>query len=535
MALNHEQMQFKELRYASRESIMQCFGMKKAVISVTEDLNYATAQSQKAEWWESTNLPIMSMISFVFTHFFSGSDGVKSLAMARRMEALRRTSYGAWKEAHKRVQARRVKEWQRRESAGQDPSLVQEPGFFAFDTSTVKALQEDYLKRVDTASKLWAMGFTANEVNQQMELGFDGKTWRDAWWPSMGLTPVDEDSYAGGQQGGDGAPAPAGGDVPPLLPPLELPVDGGDEGDLLPPLEEEVQIDTVRSQPRQRWETMSEGVWKVLTRRSWPIEEKFSRKVGKSFYDMRRRALRYLIEDHNPEGLMQETYREEMRMLSKWLLPIYRESMLLGVHSLVSQVPRGSLRQRAQELESRIEKIDLARGDIDFGIDEDPVLLGNLAGRASLITSLTGNEGIDATLKRRINGVLSSGMAEGESISQLADRVRGVFRMSATRAKTIARTEVVSTSNYGRTMAMKETTFEEKKWWTALDERVRESHIAMHGKTVQMGDVWVVTSMSGKSSGTQCALSYPGDRSAGAPQETINCRCLEIPVVGGEG
>src|SRR4030067_2025482 len=61
--LTHKDMEFKELRKLTAERIFQIFGMKKAIVSVVEDGNYATAREERREWWEGTNLPLMSMIT----------------------------------------------------------------------------------------------------------------------------------------------------------------------------------------------------------------------------------------------------------------------------------------------------------------------------------------------------------------------------------------------------------------------------------------------------------------------------------------
>jgi len=60
-------------------------------------------------------------------------------------------------------------------------------------------------------------------------------------------------------------------------------------------------------------------------------------------------------------------------------------------------------------------------------------------------------------------------------------------------------------------------TFRYKTWVTMLDERVRDSHLEMEGKTVKISDDFVLPT------GAHC--SHPRDKSLPI-SESINCRCV---------
>ena len=121
---------------------------------------------------------------------------------------------------------------------------------------------------------------------------------------------------------------------------------------------------------------------------------------------------------------------------------------------------------------------------------------------------------------------LVEGMKKGESIEELAARVKSVFNASANRARTIARTEVIGSTNFGRNVGMNRSGFKKKQWWTALDERVRTTppsyydHAAMHGKIIDIGQRWNVNGNM---------IRYPGDY-MGDPANIINCRCVEFVI-----
>jgi HK97 family phage portal protein len=115
---------------------------------------------------------------------------------------------------------------------------------------------------------------------------------------------------------------------------------------------------------------------------------------------------------------------------------------------------------------------------------------------------------------------LAAGEQAGESLDEIVKRIKGVFEYAdTTRAKTIARTEVISSSNGASYEAAKQSNVVAKKQWlTAADDRVRETHENAEGQKRDLDDSYTVGSSS---------LQYPGDPGA-AGEETINCRCTSI-------
>lgn len=116
---------------------------------------------------------------------------------------------------------------------------------------------------------------------------------------------------------------------------------------------------------------------------------------------------------------------------------------------------------------------------------------------------------------------LLEGFMEGESIDKLRDRLRlNVPKLSAPRARTIARTEVISASNAGSLAMVELGGFTGKKGWLATeDERTRPTHRQAeddyHDSPIPLGDAFVVGGFP---------LHFPGDPT-GPPEEIINCRC----------
>lgn len=123
-------------------------------------------------------------------------------------------------------------------------------------------------------------------------------------------------------------------------------------------------------------------------------------------------------------------------------------------------------------------------------------------------------KGVTAVMDAQISRELAQAMAEGVGPYDMAKRLANrVDKIGIVRGRLIARTETVRAHNIG---AMAEFEAVEQiigepvrvTWWTALDERVRSSHVARHGNTYSR----------------KTALGMIGEP---------NCRCALLPVVAG--
>lgn len=421
-SLTQKDMQFYDLRKFDMSRILQLFGMKKSIISETDNLNYATAKEQRKSWWEDTNLPIMNLIVSVLNFtLFRGTNLV-----------------------------------------------------CRFDTSGIEALQENFSDKVETAERLWKMGVPFNQINDRLSLGFSPLEGHDVGYLPSSNVPLDKI----GLQSAAALPAPrptreAGSEI------IEL---------------EPAQVKSPEEKsPLLEWVDFNEEkAWEKYIDRMRGLEEAYEKKIKSIFYKMRVKALKALARGEKSVSDVNDlNYEAEASAIRKNSEIIYRKSILEGVAALVEEI------------------------GFDISLDlSDPIVIEYLKNKILKVV------GIQRTIKRQLAKTLAVGTEEGESIDQMADRVRSVFNASARRAKTIARTEVVGSSNFGRTVAIRRSGFEYKKWYTAKDERVRPHHVAMHNKTIRTDQVWIVGGQK---------LRYPGDYS-GPPGEIINCRCIEVVV-----
>lgn len=130
---------------------------------------------------------------------------------------------------------------------------------------------------------------------------------------------------------------------------------------------------------------------------------------------------------------------------------------------------------------------------------------------------------VNATTKKLLKNSLAEGLLKGEGIPDLAKRVDEVMgNRIASSAKTIARTETLSSSNAGTLFGYEQSGIIQKKEWLAtLDDKVRDAHASADGEVVATDESFNVDGE---------ALDFPGDPK-GSPENIINCRCTILPVI----
>ena len=133
-------------------------------------------------------------------------------------------------------------------------------------------------------------------------------------------------------------------------------------------------------------------------------------------------------------------------------------------------------------------------------------------------------DGLLDTTWQEIHAQVLDGMEAQESMDDIFRRIDSLYgdRFSTTRSMTIARTEVTAASNIAtqKTGEYARDRYEldiVKRWLTARDARVRDSHTAMEGVEVDLDELFDVNGS---------AMLCPGDTSNGADLgEVLNCRC----------
>ena len=128
-------------------------------------------------------------------------------------------------------------------------------------------------------------------------------------------------------------------------------------------------------------------------------------------------------------------------------------------------------------------------------------------------------------IMRRLESELTTGILKGESIPNIAKRLKSVSEGYLGDTIRIARTETTRVENSakqsigdeGKRLGYKM----EKVWVATMDDRTRPDHLAMDGVAVPNDEPFVLPD------GSQ--MMFPGDISLGAdPSEIIQCRCTII-------
>jgi HK97 family phage portal protein len=129
---------------------------------------------------------------------------------------------------------------------------------------------------------------------------------------------------------------------------------------------------------------------------------------------------------------------------------------------------------------------------------------------------------VNEATRRELMEALREGVYAGEGIRDLQKRVVDTFEFaSKVRARRIARTEVIGSSNFANLQAFRLSgVVAEKEWLAVRDGNTRDTHKALDGNRARIDQPF--------STGTNMA-QHPGG--FGVPEEDINCRCAVLPVV----
>lgn len=128
---------------------------------------------------------------------------------------------------------------------------------------------------------------------------------------------------------------------------------------------------------------------------------------------------------------------------------------------------------------------------------------------------------------KKINGELTQGILQGESIPKIAKRLSNVERMNSEASVRTARTMVTSAENEGRIDMMKDAEKDgiilKKKWLSTRGNRTREWHAELNGVEKSIDEPF--ENDFGK-------IMYPGDPSADGAN-VYNCRCTLTTEIKG--
>lgn len=132
--------------------------------------------------------------------------------------------------------------------------------------------------------------------------------------------------------------------------------------------------------------------------------------------------------------------------------------------------------------------------------------------------------------KQKINGEITQGILQGDSIPDIAKRLHKVADMNNVAAVRTARTATTAAENGGRIDSYKRAQNMgiklRQQWLATLDGRTRDSHRALDGESIPVAkDKWHPAKFSN-------GCRFPGDPQ-GPGHEIYNCRCTLIADIEG--
>ena len=150
---------FSGLAQRNREEILSAFGVPPIIAGITDGVNYSTAEQQRKGFWLDVILPMLSLFADEFDR-----------------------------------------------QIVRDPTIVSE-----FNVDAVEELKMAWDKKLESAGKLFGLGYTTNQINRHLDLGMDDVPWGDTPFLPMGLVPVNDllASDTGTPQGDQGGNQPA--------------------------------------------------------------------------------------------------------------------------------------------------------------------------------------------------------------------------------------------------------------------------------------------------------------------------------------
>lgn len=359
-----------------------------------------------------------------------------------------------------------------------------------FKTESIKALIEDQESVTNQARNLWNMGVSFADINERLELGYpaDDKA-AQTRWVAFSLVNADEQAKA---PANDGLGGPDRNPVP-----GDTPAQPGDESTVA-----DDPTDGKRFRPRllknaDSREFVRTANWRTLIGKVRDEEGAYQSKIRQHFLILEKEVLfnlrtrRKAAEDVLVISIDDVLFDKEKaaKQVRRDTDPIYKSALLKGYESVI--------RELGIDL-----PFDLLTPEVESFLAEKRFEIADL---------------IDGPAEDRLRAALQDGVANGENLEKIADRVSEVFDMERSRARRIARTEVAESFNGGRFETMKAAEVEKLEWLTARDARVREEHVSLDGQIVTLGDRF--------SNG----LLYPLDP-AGPAEEIVNCRCVALPA-----
>ena len=260
------------------------------------------------------------------------------------------------------------------------------------------------------------------------------------------------------------------------------------------------------------------------------LEKRIKAEYTKAYQEMRKEMVDIIVRLQDPNLSPQERIalmakNDRLQKLSEQLATRLQDTNKLTTNFVTKS---------AQNIFKYNYNAEVARLGAGYGFTliDDTAVRNILTGEVNPFTKLSiAAEKDKAAIVRKLQSELTTGLLKGESIPNIAKRIKGVAENYLGDTVRIARTETTRVMNSAKQADGEEgkrlglTMY--KKWVASVDDRTRDEHVQADGQEVPIDEPFVV-------GGEQ--MMYPGDVSLGASAgNVINCRCTCVNVVHEKG
>ena len=365
------------------------------------------------------------------------------------------------------------------------PMFGREADVAAFDASGVDVLQADANQAWTREREQIETGvLTINEW--RAEQGLTALPWGDVWWGSSALRPIENaDALA----------------APPALP---------DNSNATVQTQDQTNQTPAGDAPRALTQAHGRAASVVygspehiaLFERATARVTPWEKKLGAVVADVMRRQQDAVLAKLQPRaGGKEKDAADNPFDLARWIKEL-RQAVRPVLREIVREAGANALKDYA----------------IDFAFDLlEPRVVQFLEQRAQRFA-----QRVNETTWKQLQDTLNAGIAKGESIPQLMERVNATMELRKGQSEEmIARTEVIGASNGGTLEAWRQSgVVTGKEWLATLDDRVRDTHSEAHGQRRAIDENFEVGAASG-----------PAPGQMGLAEEDINCRCTMIAIL----
>ncbi len=473
------EMEFSTLLKLKQTDVCIAIDVDPAAIGLVEGGRYEFVKSAKASLWTDVIIPRGIELSDEFRR------GVIDRWSGTR--AIRHT-----KAVKRAVPARTAQRTSPSYAAAREAIATRPAGITAwFDSSRVPAVREMQLDLLKGGAIL------INDYKQPpadvldlLDVGVQTHDHQKVGWQKTGEMPIDE-------------PAPGENDP-----------DGSTHDEPLPEEDEGKTAPTTKALS----EKALAGIWEKW-RASWSgLEKQMRSRVDGHFKALRRETLRRLEEQLGNRSTA-SVNRDVIDVIVFELVPA-NERLLKKVGPLV-------LNSYMLGGQQSMDEAAIAQGK--EAKDADPFNIADPETQRALRNRRSKIAGINRTLQRRLKGRLAEGVEAGESVQQLAERIRKEFNFASSRATTIARTEVGGAVEEARQRGRVQARVPAKSWLWSRKETGRENHMLTEQQTLE--------SPVGNEQDFIIAVTNnpaPHPRGSGVAEDDINCGCTTIARYPGD-